>query len=75
VDDLKLVEFRVKADNAEGFGAYGYSEPQHDPNEQRMSHDPLLWLLVVLVFICFLVTTACMTLFIIGKFIKCSLNS
>ncbi|KAI6223602.1 Fibronectin type-III domain-containing protein [Aphelenchoides fujianensis] len=43
ISDLKHVEFRIRAYNAEGFGAYAYTEHKKENDEQSMSRDPLFW--------------------------------
>lgn len=67
IGDLKQVEFRVKAHNAEGFGAYAYTEPEHEKNDANMQSNFLLWPLAGLLLFCFLIMAGCMAMFFVGE--------
>lgn len=67
IGDLKDVEFRVRAYNAEGFGAYAYTEPEHDKEDQNMTHEFLLLPLVGLTIFLLLILGGCAVMLFIGE--------
>ena len=67
ISDLKHVEFRVRAYNAEGFGAYAYTEPEHELLEHSMAERVLFWPLTALATFFLLLLASCGALYLAGE--------
>ncbi|KAI6223763.1 Tyrosine-protein kinase receptor [Aphelenchoides fujianensis] len=67
ISDLKHVEFRIRAYNAEGFGAYAYTENKKEKDEQSMSRDPLFWPLFATILLFLLIIFLCMAMYLIAR--------